>query len=71
MTRRDHDEGISARAEAISGVPGLVYVKRLVVEGRRAYGIFGADGTEIAAFARRDVAFAVARQQDWEPVSAH
>ena len=27
MTRRDHDEGISARAEAISGVPGLVYVK--------------------------------------------
>jgi hypothetical protein len=49
----------------------LVYVKPVVVKGQRAYGLFSGDGTEIAAFKNREVASAMARRENWEPVSAH
>ncbi len=53
------------------GLADVAYVKTVRAENSRAYALHSADGTEIARFADRDVAFAASRQHDLEPVSAH
>jgi len=71
MTQKHQGQPLSPEAFAAFGPPGLVYVKPVVVKGQRAYGLFSGDGTEIAAFKNREVASAMARRENWEPVSAH
>lgn len=56
---------------AAYGLQELAYVKPVVVEGDLAFAVHGADGTPLAVLATRDLAFAVVRQNDMEPVSAH
>jgi hypothetical protein len=56
---------------ALLGTPDLAYVKAIVHEGRTAYSISAADGAELAVVDDRDLAFAVARQHDLEPLSVH
>jgi hypothetical protein len=53
------------------GMEDLAYVKRVVVDGANAFAVHAANGTQIAVMADRDVAFAVVRQHDMEPVSVH
>jgi len=49
----------------------IAYVKRAVVNDVPGYSVHAADGTQIAAFVDRDVAFATVRQHDLEPLSVH
>lgn len=56
---------------AVLGVQDVAYVKGVVVDGTPTYAIFAADGTQMALIADRDVAFAVVRQNDLEPLSVH
>ncbi|HET8728143.1 MAG TPA: DUF1150 family protein [Alphaproteobacteria bacterium] len=57
---------------ATYGVHELAYVKPVVAEGgEAAFAVHAADGTPLAVLATRDLAFAVVRQNDMEPVSAH
>jgi hypothetical protein len=49
----------------------LAYVKPVKVDGRTAFAVHAADGTEIAIMSDREVACAVIRQHDLEPVSVH
>ena len=53
------------------GMEDLAYVKRVVVDGTDAFAVHAANGTQIAVMADREVAFAVVRQHDMEPVSVH
>ncbi len=53
------------------GLENIAYVKPVVVEGKAAFAVHAADGTQIAVMGDRALAFAVVRQHDLEPVSVH
>jgi hypothetical protein len=56
---------------AMLGVQDIAYVRPVMVEGTAGYAICAADGTQMALTADRDIAFAVVRQHEMEPVSVH
>ncbi len=53
------------------GLAQVAYVKPVMVDGRTAYSVHAADGTEIRVMADRDTACAAVRQHDLEPLSVH
>ncbi len=53
------------------GLAQLAYVKPVTADGRTAYSVHAADGTEIAVMADRAIACAAVRQHDLEPLSVH
>ncbi len=53
------------------GLAQLAYVKTITADGRIAYSVHAADGTEIAVMADRAIACAAVRQHDLEPLSVH
>ena len=58
-------------AMAVLEDPTIAYVKSIIVDGDPAYGVYAADGTELAILADREVAFAAALSHDYTPVSVH
>ena len=62
---------MSARELALFGMQDIAYVKKAVLNDAPGYAVHAADGTQIAAFADRDVASAAMRQHDLEPLSVH
>lgn len=53
------------------GIEDVAYVKPVDGEGECAYGIFAADGTELAQMENRDEAIVTIRQNDLEALSVH
>jgi hypothetical protein len=53
------------------GLEKLAYVKPIKADGRIAYSVHAADGTEIAVMADHAIACATIRQHDLEPLSVH
>lgn len=51
--------------------PDLVYVRASAPDGTAGYVICAADGSELALVETRELAFAVALQNDFMPVSVH
>ncbi len=62
---------ISPEAFALLGAPDIAYIKPVVTDHGTGFGIYSANGKEMAVVADRDVAFALVRQHDMEPVSVH
>jgi hypothetical protein len=62
---------MTANDLAMLGMQDIAYVKRVVVDGNAGFAIHAADGTQMALIADRDIAFAVVRQNELEPVSVH
>ena len=62
---------LSARELGLLGMTDVAYVKRIVVDGVEGFAVHAADGTRITVIPNREVAFAVVRQNDMEPVSVH
>ena len=62
---------MSERELGLLGMEDLAYVRPVVVDGTAAFAVHAADGTQIAVIGDRDLAFAVVRQHDMEPVSVH
>ena len=62
---------LSAKELGLLGMNDVAYVKPIVENGAEACAVHAADGTRIAVIANRDLAFAVVRQNDMEPVSVH
>jgi len=62
---------LSAKELGLLGMNDVAYVKPIVENGAEAFAVHAADGTRIAVIANRDLAFAVVRQNDMEPVSVH
>ena len=56
---------------AMFGMQDIAYVKPVMVDGNAGYAIHAADGTQMALLGDRDIAFAVVRQNELEPVSVH
>jgi hypothetical protein len=56
---------------AMLGMQHIAYVKQVVVDGSPGFAVHAADGTQMALITDRDIAFAVVRQNDMEPVSVH
>jgi hypothetical protein len=56
---------------ALLGMQDVAYVKPVVVDGTAGFAIHAADGTQMALIGDRDIAFAVVRQNELEPVSVH
>ncbi len=52
-------------------LPNRAYIGRVEIDGETGYAIRDAEGTVLAVLAERDIAFAVARQHDLDPVSLH
>jgi len=53
------------------GMEDVAYVKPVELEGEAVYGIFAADGTELATVDNRDEAFVTIRQNELEGLSVH
>ena len=62
---------LSARELGLLGMNDVAYVKHIVDDGAAAFAVHAADGRRIAVLGNRDLAFAVVRQNDMEPVSVH
>jgi len=62
---------LSERELGLLGMNDVAYVKRVVEDGAEAFAVHAADGTRMAVIPNRDLAFAVVRQNDMEPVSVH
>jgi hypothetical protein len=71
MTTIEKLRHISPQEFALLGMQDLAYVKRVVVNDEPAFGIFAADGTQVALLPDRAIAFATVRQHELEPVSVH
>ena len=72
----DDDTPIADDASAIDtwfdfDLPNRAYIGRVEIDGEAGYAIRDAEGTVLAVLAERDIAFAVARQHDLDPVSMH
>ena len=67
----DGIRGLSPSELGMLGMADLAYIKPVVVDGTEAFAVHAADGTEMAVIADREVAFAVVRQHELEPVSVH
>lgn len=53
------------------GIGEVAYVRNVEVNGEPAFAVHGADGRPLVVAANREVAFAVTRQNDLEPLSVH
>lgn len=53
------------------GIEDVAYVKPIAAAGESSYGIFAADGTELAQVDNRDEAIVTIRQNDLEALSVH
>ena len=53
------------------GIEDVAYVRPISQNGEDIYGIFAADGTELATVENRDAAIITVRQNELEPLSAH
>ena len=62
---------MSAQDFAAYGSQHLAYLKRVAIDGQPAFAVHAADGQQLAVVAQRDVADALVRQNDLEPVSVH
>ena len=62
---------LSRQELAMLGMQDIAYVKPVTVEGTAGFAVHAADGTQMALIANRDLAFAVVRQNEMEPVSVH
>jgi hypothetical protein len=62
---------MTANDLAMLGMQDIAYVKSVVVDGNVGYAVHAANGTQMALIANRDLAFAVVRQNEMDPVSVH
>jgi len=62
---------ITAQDLAALGIQSMAYLRAAVLDGTPGYGIFAADGTQLAFAPTLALAVAAVREHDLEPVSVH
>jgi hypothetical protein len=62
---------ISPQDLALLGLQDMAYLRSLTMDGTDGFGIFTADGTQVAFAPNRALAEAAVRQYELEPVSVH
>jgi hypothetical protein len=71
MNKIERIRQMSMRELALFGMQDIAYVKCDALNEAPGYTVHAADGTQIAAFANREVAFVIVRQHGLEPLSVH
>jgi hypothetical protein len=71
MNATEKLRAISPTDLAQLGMQWVAYIKAVEVDGATAFGIFSADGKQLAIVPTRESAIAAARQNDLEPLSVH
>jgi hypothetical protein len=67
----DGSRHLSPSELGMLGMADVAYIKPVVIDGDEAFAVHAADGTQMAVIADRDLAFAVVRQHELEPLSVH
>ncbi len=62
---------MTAQDFRVLGLAQLAYVKPVTADGRTAFSVHAADGTEIRVMTDRATTCAAVRQHDLEPLSVH
>ena len=62
---------ISPQDLAILGLRDMAYLRSVTLDGATGFGIFTADGTQVAFAPSRALAEAAVREYELEPVSVH
>jgi hypothetical protein len=62
---------LSSQAFAALGVQDIAYIKPVRRDGKSMVAVHAADGTELAVAESRDLAIALVRRHELEPLSAH
>ena len=62
---------ISEQDLAVLGLHSMAYLRSVTMDGTDGYGIFTADGTQVAFAPTRALAEAAVREYELEPVSVH
>ena len=71
MNTSETIRSISTQALALLGMQSMAYLRKITVDGTPGFGIFAADGTQLAFAPSRALAVAAVREHDLEPVSVH
>ncbi len=72
MDASDRENGLfDFSLPVVDMTQALAYVRPVRTEKGIGYGVFAADGTQLAVFGSRDAAYFAAKQQDLEPVHIH
>jgi hypothetical protein len=71
MNTSETIRSISPQALALLGMQSMAYLRKITVDGTPGFGIFAADGTQLAFAPSRALAVAAVREHDLEPVSVH
>lgn len=71
ITETSKPQRMSKQAFAALGAGQVAYVKPVVMNGIRLYGLFHADGEALGTAPTREIALALAMQHGFEAVSAH
>ena len=62
---------VSKSALSVWGIEDVSYVKLTSIKNELVWAIYGAEGTLITVAPNRETAFAIIKQFDLEPMSAH
>ena len=62
---------ITPQVLAVLGLHSMAYLRNVTMDGADGYGIFTADGTQVAFAPTRALAEAAVREYELEPVSVH
>lgn len=62
---------VADAAMALIGVTQFAYIRPVADDGKTAYAVCAADGTQLAVFESQEAAFFTAKQHDLEPVRLH
>jgi hypothetical protein len=71
MNAANNIRTISAHEFALLGLHSMAYLRLVTMDGTAGYGIFTADGTQVAFAPTRALAEAAVREYELEPVSVH
>jgi len=71
MDRTENVRNITVKDLALLGLQDLAYLRALTFDGAEGFGIFAADGTQVAFAPTRALAELAVREHDLEPVSVH
>lgn len=67
----DDGHGLSASSFAALGLGMIAYVRQSVIDGESAFAIHAADGSPLAVAATREIAQAIAFQNDLTLLTVH
>jgi hypothetical protein len=71
MNAIEQIQTMTPAAFAALGMEQIAYIKPIVVDGQTGFGIYTANGQQVAVMPNRDLAIEAVRQNDLAPLLVH